>query len=790
MELPIIRELTSKKVINLDQVLALSDLEQTNLKSKIIQELIVNNTITFEQVLSLNYVQRRNLELDLVQNLIAKKIISLGQVLALPKILSDLEQTNLGSEAIQKLLSNHTINFNQALSLNPIQRENLELAIVQELINNNSMNLNQILSLKEMFYMNNNQTKQTSKISNDQQLLNIIKSKKVIAFTKHGIIRNDEELNWTDKQQINFNKVKNLFSLMKETSISIDRVLNLTDQERFNLNCKKVRKFLREKKLSLDGALQLTENQRKNLRSRNVDNLIKNNFIKLEELLKISDDKSTYLSSNRLYDLISEGLITIEQAFKLPSEKISNLTSVTTLWAKRSDDPDNIHCRAPIPSHNRNFFGTVLEIIRKGYIAIEQFFQLNYNQMNDLLRWNVEGTRVLIVKSKIIFDANGHPIVWPNLTFNQEKNLICMAVSELILDGTITYEAALELTNNHRRALKEPDIKERLRNGELTLADLDEYAESDAESDENYPIIFINNAQSTHTTSVHQSVSESAIRLYKRYGNQMNLSLEKIISEIKKKLESLTKTGKKEVALLCFERLTEPTYSFTDRRSEVSTKQLMALFDLALFDESNYLFTNEASKEQGYNSALKIWVDTLNEIQRGYNTNESDRDIYICASGTFNKFIEKLCGIHTDCQIDFLTLETANLKFLALSKEEAIKRYLELGNDPEKLTDEFDWQEKIFSLISDLVKEKLFIEFRPLFSTEKNPEGNPQHPKLLEIIKQMEYISIKKFDMENYIKNNKGIKLSSNTLNNASFFSIESNDEISCPNTPKVCLLK
>lgn len=67
----------------------------------------------------------------------------------------------------------------------------------------------------------------------------------------------------------------------------------------------------------------------------------------------------------------------------------------------------------------------------------------------------------------------------------------------------------------------------------------------------------------------------------------MNLSLEKIISEIKKKLESLTKTGKKAVALRCFERLTEPTYSFTDCRSEVSTKQLMALFDLALFDESN-----------------------------------------------------------------------------------------------------------------------------------------------------------------------------------------------------------
>lgn len=194
----------------------------------------------------------------------------------------------------------------------------------------------------------------------------------------------------------------------------------------------------------------------------------------------------------------------------------------------------------------------------------------------------------------------------------------------------------------------------------------------------------------------------------------------------------------------------------------------------------------KATKEQGYNSALKIWVDTLNEIQRGYNTNESDRDIYICASGTFNKFIEKLCGIHTDCQIDFLTLETANLKFLALSKEETIKRYLELGNDPEKFTDKFDWKE-IFNFVSDLVKERLFVEFHPLFSTEKQPEGNPKHPKLLEILDKMEYISISKLDIENYIKNNKVIKLNDSSLNNASFFSMsfESNNESSWHQIPK-----
>lgn len=631
--------------------------------------------------------------------------------------------------------------------------------------------------------MNNNQTKQTSKISNAQQSLNILKSKKVLAFTKHGIIRNDEELNWTDKQQINFNKVKNLFSLMKETSISIDRVLNLTDQEKFNLNCKKVRKFLREKKLILDDALQLTENQRKNLRSRNVDKLIENDIITLEALLKISDDKSTHLSSNRLYDLIFRKLITATQALALSAEKISDLTSVTQVWSERMAPP-------PSDRGTQNPFDRLYSIINASLITTKQFFQLNFKQMSKLLQWNVGVTSVLTAMSKLTFDENGHVLAWPDLTFNQEKNLICRAVGELILDGTITYKAALELTNNHRIALREKDTRERLRNGELTLADLGEYEETNEESDENNPRIFINNAQSTHATSVHQSVSESAIRLYDRYENQMNLSLEKIISEINKKLKNLTGNDKKEVAIRCFARLIDPKSSFIDSNSKISTKQLMALFDLALFDETNSLFTNEASKEEGCNSALKIWVDTLNEIQRGYNKNEFGNDKFICASGTFNKFIEKLCGIHTDCQIVFLTPQTASLKFLGLMKEEAIKRYLELGYDPEKLTDEFDWQEKIFSLISDLVKEKLFIEFRPLFSTEKNPEGNPQHPKLLEIIKQTEYISIKKFDMENYIKNNKGIKLSSNTLNNASFFSIESNNEVSCPNTSKVCLLK
>lgn len=51
----------------------------------------------------------------------------------------------------------------------------------------------------------------------------------------------------------------------------------------------------------------------------------------------------------------------------------------------------------------------------------------------------------------------------------------------------------------------------------------------------------------------------------------------------------------------------------------------------------------------------------------------------------------------------------------------------------------------------------------------------------------MEYISINKLDIANYIKNNKIMKLNDSSLNNAFFFSMsfESNNESSWHQIPK-----
>lgn len=226
-----------------------------------------------------------------------------------------------------------------------------------------------------------------------------------------------------------------------------------------------------------------------------------------------------------------------------------------------------------------------------------------------------------------------------------------------------------------------------------------------------------NGPQSTHTASIHQSVSASANRLMESYG--ANISLNKQIEKITKWTDELPSgTLKHDAAKRCIRRIT--ALEFQDPKSHVSLKQLLALAWLAVHDNTKRQGTLEDAK--------LLLLDGFYEIQRGYNLSSSgvddqSKDKSICISGTFNKLIEKLGGIHSDIQLFFITDDGAAVKFQIIVQEEA-RLYLtalgatELKNMLIKIRAEENFM-PMWTYISDKVENRIFEEFGCLY-----PEGN------------------------------------------------------------------
>ena len=181
--------------------------------------------------------------------------------------------------------------------------------------------------------------------------------------------------------------------------------------------------------------------------------------------------------------------------------------------------------------------------------------------------------------------------------------------------------------------------------------------------------IQINDNQSTHTASVHQSASKSAKELLKKYGKAIEgeIALE-IAEKLKTDISNLTRNDfiseqQISAAIRCIDRLKNPSISFTDAISDLSIIQLLAL-------------TYEAAKDENYrNNTLQDYLEAITlglyEIQRGYNqdqygNDDNLNDSPICLGGTFNKLIEKMVGILPDCSMVFINAESINIKLLSL----------------------------------------------------------------------------------------------------------------------------
>jgi hypothetical protein len=238
----------------------------------------------------------------------------------------------------------------------------------------------------------------------------------------------------------------------------------------------------------------------------------------------------------------------------------------------------------------------------------------------------------------------------------------------------------------------------------------------------------INDGQSTHTASVHLSVSDSAARLFERYGAQLDGSnLDSIIDKINTWANALPSGGVNDAAKRCVRRLSAPDYTYTDEVSGVSTRQLLALSWLAMHDD--------AHREGSLDDALAQLSEGLYECQRGYNLSDvsvdnGHADSPICIAGTFNKLVEKLAGIHPDVCIKLITPKIATLKLLPIVKE-AVMRYLTERANPRTDAEfvsitallkrvEEDGVSAIWDEIKDNVSAQMFEEFGSLYINKED----------------------------------------------------------------------
>ncbi|MBV9576030.1 MAG: hypothetical protein JO149_05360, partial [Gammaproteobacteria bacterium] len=186
----------------------------------------------------------------------------------------------------------------------------------------------------------------------------------------------------------------------------------------------------------------------------------------------------------------------------------------------------------------------------------------------------------------------------------------------------------------------------------------------------------INDSQSIHTASVHNSVAASLTRLKKRYHGIDVEETYKLIEEFSEKLvpeKFSDPNNKTEWVVAARETLTKvlPNMFYAlEAQTKTPMKEILALIWMGVHDREN----NSDSLEV----ALEKFIEHLYYIGRGYNLDKNDKDngeksVSICTGGAINQIVASLHLSHKDVEIIFISNETVNSKFDALTKLLIIK---------------------------------------------------------------------------------------------------------------------
>ncbi len=469
------------------------------------------------------------------------------------------------------------------------------------------------------------------------------------------------------------------------------RAKRLSKEQRQALKSEPIRRLITQGFISIQQLLQLSFNQRKALESKPIRRLITKGIVTIDQLLQFGYDQRQALENKPIRALISTGTITTEQLLQL-----------------------RLHQRLALENE------PIRKLIIEGTLAVEQLLQLDAHQR---LALESNSIRELMVRGILTIEQ------LLQLSFDQREALESEPIRELIVEGIITLDQTRQFNARQRRALADDETRQRLRNGGLTIQQImDEHLQN--ESPNTAAAVYINNDQSTHTTSVHRTVSASALRLLNRYSQIRDFpSVDRVMNAILETINALPDGNPKyEAAKRCAKRLASQEYAYTDSASGISTRQLLTLTWFALHDDEKRTADLAEAKE--------CFIEGLYEIQRGYNLSAtgldlSGEDLFICSGGAFNKLLEKLNGVHPDVRIEYITPQLAALKLPLVVKEEVV-HYLAARATPstaDALT-AFTRQvnhlktqgiESIWEVIKSQVSARLFDEFSSLYDDRKDP---------------------------------------------------------------------
>jgi hypothetical protein len=457
--------------------------------------------------------------------------------------------------------------------------------------------------------------------------------------------------------------------------------------------------------------------------------------INMDQVVSMSPEAGGALASQDIRTLVADGLLTYPQLLSIsPQAKAALRNSDICHFIRAAVEDSRINVdmerflQLNVPASRVLKYSWARALLTDEVFTYEQFLQLRVETEGVFQN---EDALALLMAAVATNDIDKEQV----LQISMEASLaLCNPdIRSLVRDHIVTWPQIFDIDREHRLALTDADIQARLRAGEVAF----DYILHDPAA--------INPAQSTHTASVHQSSSESAVQLMRTYGSKLyERSVEDVAQEIRTVMLNLSPQLNEDleehegeflekctIAQACLLRLTERTpdnqyrHNFQDPGSSVYNVELLVLAYLAICDD--------AKRIGKFSDAFKLFIEGLCEIQRGYNANPMLRDgddaddRPICAAGTFNKFIEKLQGIHPFCNIRYITKATASVNL-----KRAVVSYLAELATPQTKQELFnfvklisalsaDYFEETYAYIKPAIAERMYMEFGSCYQGKDDP---------------------------------------------------------------------
>ena len=634
--------------------------------------LFAEGHITLEQLDHITFDMRIHLGYDYIRNLFIDGQITIEQL----KQLNDYARIPLRIENIRALFIEKQITFEQLAQLNYCATEALNVDNIKNLFIQNQISIAQ---LNELSYLNN-----ALKINNVRELF----VNKLITI---------EQLN-----QLNYNAL----GALKVNSI---------------------RELFVNKLITIEQLNQIDYNARDALEIKNIRELFVNKLITIEQLNQLKHGATVAFKIDRIKDLYTNHQISLDQVLQFDPTDQDDRHLTYAFLALIKDDIRNLFINNQITFDqlfqfdNYSFlaleeYGYIRNLLTSNQITFDQLIQLNRNSFYALRENYIMN---LFIGNQISFEQ----LNLCNYTVQDALN--DPIVREMFTEGHLNFNQIRQCTHEVIFMLNDEMTRNQIINNEMTFGDLirnlfeDIIQEANQRNPDNVVIA------NTHTASVHESVSDSAIALANKYGQSTNdTDVTNQIIELKNNIDhfSLNTTITShihEASKRGLESLAQLDSDFKDPKSELSIKQLIALTHMAAQDDKY--------RQHTYKDYLEAMILALYEIQRGYNINNIDKiddganDSPICLSGTFNKIIERMISILPDCHIHIITFQTISIKTNQLINNIISKFFderasLDLPNEDELSSLEITQRATYIDHLKDIINSESNHEDNPLFN--------------------------------------------------------------------------